>query len=1659
MRIILCARSPGNGLRLPLALTAAYVAVACGLFPTVLGQEGPGPVLNFNPISVQLESTGTHRITSDEIAQLSAGSAFLAGVTELAVKPEQLTFCDVGYRVITLTLTDVYGHITNRQGPIEVLAPKNAPLRVYVDASYSPACGAVGFPASSPKQYHLFGFDAFPTVQAAIDHVTPGGVVYVAPATYVENLTIDKPLFLVGPNAGMAGLSLNRKPEARIVPARSDPESAPIVSVESDDVVIDGLLLDGHNPQLTGGYDANGVRVHAAAGVQNGTYPDLADVEGITIRNNIITNISYDGICLDRYQYFGTSSAWNYIRNNYLVNMWEGMLTYSLDAVIADNIVSNVTHGIGVHCVTTAPPKGFTPVVASNLLWVAQWWPVEIIAARAPGIWINFRWDDAAPLDVVGNVIHTPQDAPSLKTIVGLYALTIERGSKVRFLDNTVDGQGHCTVGFLAASCWSNQAVMVSGGAIKGVRTAGVLADTLDARWGAGDSFVTLTNVNISGLSGGMGVLAVQQTTTADKAAGVQLLGSTRISGAGCGVQVRGSNAWACVVGQHQSICGNLVGIDVDGGRALIEGSLLTNNYAAGITVENGGIVDAGDCDGGNVTGLGTGSGPNGSSAGSNDLSGYGCDRKEPWAIRNESNIPVLADRNFLNVRPGEDINAAVSGPVRFSDAGALKVVAPVARQVECLSEVPPGAETAEQFVAAGGLVTAGAISAVAFHDTVVLDRPGAYTVFRDYSLKGGCSQTATCQQRITAVDNQPPKLLCSGNIIQAVDRGCDYATVTFTNIATDSCGELLGLWAPVCTGRFPIGTNTIVVIATDLAQNSSVCTFDVAVVTSLVVPGAVHLRVLECGNRKITLEISGHAAVPFCLMTSTNLVDWTGLTTSMVPFTYTDTKHPLEQLPILPCTPGALMMITTSIVAALAGLGFSLILIRMALRPDWNDRWTRRGTDWHHAESPVPRLGGAILVCWFLGLVSWVTVFHPALGAATPEQHSIVIASISMFALGFWDDLHPIGPGKKLFVRVLIAVGAYWGGLELVVVKTPFSAAPLQLGLWGPIVTVVWLIAVPNLINLVDGYDGLAGGIALTSMFLLGVIAHGHGILDLVAFGIVGALLGFLRYNFPPARIYLGDGGAYFLGFLIAALALANAEQGIGFHAMGATMVLLSVPLADATFTVLRRGVRGLPLLRPDRRHLHHRLLGVGRSRQEPLLWVYGLNLVLFALGLMIYFSPPAGWLWCLGATVSLLLILAGCCRASPPYLGIWTKIRSCWRMRGQVRYALSLVRWLELEGKTAKGPGDLWPDLIFTADKLGLAGVTFKRNLEQRRWRKTAGLSGPVRSYPLGNGRYGILELEAAACVRGKSEPNAECQAEGACHFGRRGCLLEPRVLDTITELIAEAWNKAATQWQARQRPSGCGAPRRSFAVSAKAPHKYCAKAAVLLVLICLLPWTVSGGPLLDTNYFARKLRAVTRPELPARAGALVRQATPQLRSATAVQVVRIAALINPMAVANIVCEVSRADPGSVTAIAQAATREQPDFATDIARAATVAVPLRAREIMAGVGNCVPDGLRDVAVAIAVVAPSASREIVLAVASIRSDLKPHLETELNLCGTRIPSVGRCLDRAELALSGSAGENARRPSNPPSGPALPPRPRPPRGGAQPPGGRNYAKP
>src|SRR5206468_9154000 len=133
---------------------------------------------------------------------------------------------------------------------------------------------------------------------------------------------------------------------------------------------------------------------------------------------------------------------------------------------------------------------------------------------------------------------------------------------------------------------------------------------------------------------------------------------------------------------------------------------------------------------------------------------------------------------------------------------------------------------------------------------------------------------------------------------------------------------------------------------------------------------------------------------------------------------------------------------------------------------------------------------------------------------------------------------------------------------------------------------------------------DGLAGGIALMMMGLLTFVRlDADPTLPIVCgAGMFGALLGFLRYNFPPAKIYMGDGGAYFLGFLIAILTLVHSQKGTIVAALIAPIFALALPIVDVSLAIIRRGLKGLPIFRPDKKHIHHRLLEVGFSRTRTV-------------------------------------------------------------------------------------------------------------------------------------------------------------------------------------------------------------------------------------------------------------------------------------------------------------------------------------------------------------------------------------------------------------------------------------------------------------------------
>ena len=794
----------------------------------------------------------------------------------------------------------------------------------------------------------------------------------------------------------------------------------------------------------------------------------------------------------------------------------------------------------------------------------------------------------------------------------------------------------------------------------------------------------------------------------------------------------------------------------------------------------------------------------------------------------------------------------------------------------------------------------------------------------------------------------------------------------------------------------------------------------------------------------------------------------------------------------------------TAVLIVSILGITTSMLLIPPVLRFGHAAALLERPNDLHHTHSrPVPRLGGAVLVVAFIVVEAYIAGFHPELRAGTPKRNVIIAGSLAMFALGFWDDVRPLRAGWKLLGQILIAATVSYCGVGIEVWTSPFAGTPIHLGAWGTVLTVAWLVGLTNLINLIDGADGLAGGISLNLMILIAAVAHQNGNFELLASGMAGALLGFLWYNFPPARIYLGDGGAYFLGFQIGLFSLVNSHKGTVFAALVAPLFLLAFPMADAFLTLARRGLRGLPLFRPDRKHLHHRLMAIGCSRRKLVLWVYAFNGLFLLMGLAAFWSRGQLVPLLSGAAVLLLFACAGSFGFSRRWFAVHRVLRSSLRMREQIQYALSLTRWLELESRRTTSPDELWPDFVFVANKLGFASLKLTLHGEHRFWQRPIGLPGAVRQrYDCPGRQYGSIEFTALGCPlhRVALEQAASCQRECGNNFSE--CLADPRVFETVSELLAETWNRSAAQWNTNgaplrftrsARPKAAGengnvlmrppskpsgvkplSPRsentapagRDFKTAVITPKCFMKNVVMMVAGLGWLAVTpLSTAAQLTINEVEAQLRAFPAAELPAKAATMVKYSKPPERTVMATKVVRAALRINPAAAPPVIGAVVRAVPEVAPLSVQAAVLGQPAQLEDIISAAVLVVPDRAGQIILAVCRVQPGEYRLAAITAARLAPSAAREILNAVGEARPELKPHIDKEMAACTGRIPSAASCLDRAEAARSRAvAALNEKNEALDPRGLSSDNSPgtskdKPPHGNGKPPGGRNYARP
>jgi UDP-GlcNAc:undecaprenyl-phosphate GlcNAc-1-phosphate transferase len=359
------------------------------------------------------------------------------------------------------------------------------------------------------------------------------------------------------------------------------------------------------------------------------------------------------------------------------------------------------------------------------------------------------------------------------------------------------------------------------------------------------------------------------------------------------------------------------------------------------------------------------------------------------------------------------------------------------------------------------------------------------------------------------------------------------------------------------------------------------------------------------------------------------------------------------------------------------------------------------------------------------------------------------------------------------------------------------------------------------NLINLIDGLDGLAGGIAFMLMCLLANVGMGveSTFTTLLSAGMAGALLGFLYYNFPPAKIYMGDGGAYFLGFLIGILSIQNSHKGSVAAALIAPLFALALPILDVTLAILRRGLKGLPIFRPDRKHIHHCLVDFGLSRRRTVLVLYTVSCLCLFLAFGAFWLQSQLKLPLLFGTLFLILIIAGRSfgfirgtsnshgtSTEQERLGFFARLLKSLELRQETRYALILAQWLEMEAERRDSVYELWQDYQFVVKKLGFSEVKVTLADGSNTWRASA---IHARAHELQRARH---ETPSGAVIEFSAEP----------------AVLPTKLFELLTELAAETWHKSAIKWQQKNQ-----APLRFVSVASP-----------------------------DTSYFKRKLHRLYAP-----------------------------------------------------------------------------------------------------------------------------------------------------------------------------------------------------
>jgi len=321
------------------------------------------------------------------------------------------------------------------------------------------------------------------------------------------------------------------------------------------------------------------------------------------------------------------------------------------------------------------------------------------------------------------------------------------------------------------------------------------------------------------------------------------------------------------------------------------------------------------------------------------------------------------------------------------------------------------------------------------------------------------------------------------------------------------------------------------------------------------------------------------------------------------------------------------IQMVLSFLLPMIAVLLVTPLVIKLAHKIGATDKPNYRKV---HAKI-MPRLGGLAI---FIG----VAVGYFVAGIYKEQVTGITVGAILIILLGILDDMYELSAKVKLFGQILAASLVVWTGLTIDFITIPFIGR-FELDFWAYPLSIFWIVAITNAINLIDGLDGLSAGISAISIGTVAIMAGiaGANLILTLSLIILGSIIGFLFYNFYPAKIFMGDTGALFLGYCISILSLLGLYKSVTLFSFIVPIIILGVPIFDTSFAIIRRLVNKRPISSPDKSHLHHRLLAMGLSHRNTVLFIYGIGII-FSISAVLFSSAT---LW--GSILILFMLFIG--------------------------------------------------------------------------------------------------------------------------------------------------------------------------------------------------------------------------------------------------------------------------------------------------------------------------------------------------------------------------------------------------------------------------------